>query len=287
MLWIFVVALAVICLPQRWLVSLNIGFHKGKSIQVHPVYQYESLIFDLKSGEIGEFPNRPFKYYGDILQKVVEIFKKTGELNLASLDHLQKGLSSDFKFELKLKELKRTSVSQFILTSLFIWVFVWGTQYTLKSELPTWCFLSIITLQLLGFVFYFMLTRVVLNRVFGTSEQLIESIIYFRNLYRTSMDINEILSESRILIQREEKLPFHFNLLHNRVKKLVNDWKHTGENVNTELDLYESRMNYLREEQFEKLLKSTKVLQFLTLCLFFLPSYFVLILSLFSSFLIE
>lgn len=287
MLWIFIIALAVISLPERWLSSLSIGILRTKSNRIHPVYQYETLIFDLKSGEIGEFPKRPFRYYGSILKKITMIFKRTGELNLESLDHLQKALSSDFKFELKLKELKRTSIVQFLLTSLFIWVFVFGTQYTLENELPRCCFLSIITLQLFGFAFYTFSEKVVYKKVFGTSEEFIESLICFRNLYQTSLDINEILSESKILIQKKEHFPLRFKQLNDRVKSLVKKWKHTGENVNRELDLYESRMNFLREEQFEKLLKSTKVIQFLTLCLFFLPSYFVLILSLFSSFLFE
>lgn len=288
MVWILLLSLLVIFIPINRISSLNhLAFVRRSKGSSEVVYQLEKCLFELKSGKICEVPSPGYKFYGEVLQNLMSLYKLTGELNLSSIDELSRALNNDFKFEQKLREVKRSSVIQFLMTSLFIWLFVGGIRLILDLELPGWCYLIITLLHSFGFLAFTMSLKVCVNRVFGQSEELYKSLVSFQSLYTSNLDINRVIDESRILSLDGFKLPLEIHSLYVRVKELVYDWKTTGMSIQNELNLYEKRFNFLQEEQFESLTKLLKVIQFLTLCLFFLPSYFVLILSLFNAFLIE
>ena len=189
----------------------------------------------------------------------------------------QSALNSDFKFDQKIKEIKNSSIIQFLMTSLFIWLFVVGVGFILELKLPSWCYLTIIVLHILGFITFSLSLKLGFNRVFGESEELYKSLVSFQSLYSSNLDINRVIEESHILSLDGLKFPREIDSLYIRVKGLIYDWKTTGMSIQYELNLYEKRFSFLREEQFETLTKLLKVIQFLTLCLFFYPvilSYF-------------
>ncbi len=287
MLWVLLVMLVVIILPSSWLQKLNTCIHVKRKNSVNAIYEIEKAIFDLKFGKIEGTPKGDFKFYGELIQKLTNLFKQNGEIHTESLDQLQSSLNTDFKFNQKKKEIFRSSWIQFLLTSAFIWIFVFGVRWVLQEELPTWTYLVIVVFQVTGGFFFELFKSLIEKRLFKGTDSLVKAMVYFRNLYSANLDMNHIIRESSIMSLSDLKLPKEFDELYLRVKVLICDWRTTGDSIETELGLYEIRLSYLREELSEKLNKKMKALQFLTLCLFFLPSYFVLILSLFNSFLIE
>ncbi|TNF28795.1 MAG: hypothetical protein EP319_08245 [Deltaproteobacteria bacterium] len=287
MVGLILLIVILVFIPADWLLKLSSRIYMRRNSQVSSVYQAEKLLFDLKMGKIQDQTPVQFKFYGELIQNLINLYKRNGELNLSSLDQLQTNLNSDYKFEKKRREINLSSKLQFLLTALFIWVFVLAVRYMVGEELPIWSYFIIGLLQVTGSLFFVFGNLLITKRVFGNSDDYLKSFVWFRNLYLSNLDMGQVIRESRILEIEAQKLPNEFSDLYTRVKMLIYEWKMSGENIHRELELYDSRMGYLREEQFEKLLKNVKLVQFLTLCLFFLPSYFVLILSLFSSFLIE
>ncbi|MCO4793322.1 MAG: hypothetical protein KC493_06415 [Bacteriovoracaceae bacterium] len=288
-MWVVPLVILIVLLPSPWAEKLSgCIYRKPKRRRVDPSSAYEEFLWSLQNGVITPLPDSSFKFYKNLFKDLITLFRTSGELNKEGLGSLMQSLDQDFRFDIKIKGIRKSSYAQFTLTTIFTWLFIVSGKILLEVDVNPLVIIGIVLLQVGGFILFFTFEKRVYNSLFGAVDQLLERMVLFRNYYQTPMSSREILKQSKITIFDDQvKLPCEFKVLYDRVIQLINDWKNLGHSIKDELGTYEGRLNFLRERQFENFCRSSKVLQFFTLCLFFLPSYFIFILSLFDAFLIE
>ena len=101
MVGLILLIVILVFIPADWLLKLSPRIHVKRRREVSSVYHAEKLLFDLKMGKIQDQTPVQFKFYGELIQNLINLYKRNGELNLSSLDQLQINLNSDYKFEKK------------------------------------------------------------------------------------------------------------------------------------------------------------------------------------------
>ena len=204
---------------------------------------------------------------------------------------IKTSLCSDIKWEKKLLQEYKDGLLQFILTAIVTWIFSGFATWILDMEFSIFGNFFIVLIQVIGIILFHYIIKFYENKYFSTLFSLNIKLIKFEALLRTRLSNQEILEESQInQIEFQEGIKqINKDLLPivNSIAHMVSRWRRHGESIELEVIDIRSDLFFKFEQGFGLFIEAVKFLKFLTLCLFFLAPYFLMVGHLLSSFLIE
>lgn len=240
----------------------------------------------LAKGQIGPTDLLQYKFYTALTSRVLEYGRRYGTPLRSILLELREALGRDLQFERKILKELWGGFAQFVLIALVTWVFVFLSSSLLNLSLSPSVMGTMLFLQLIGFVSYYLIFEILQKRLFSIFAQLFSSYYTLLILTEASLSVRVSLQESGILSAFSIK-DKRFDFLFIRSRELLERWQTKGTPLKTELKEHIASLWGLEEETFLRFIKLLAGLKFLILCLFFLSAYFVYLFSLFRVFLIE
>jgi hypothetical protein len=228
-----------------------------------------------------------YKGYEDLLNFLLLTVRGHGGSVRAILDPLKKSLLQDLKWEKKLLAEYKDGIFQFVLTGIITWAFSLFASYLLEISLSFTSITMILIIQSLGIAFFHHFILLYERKYFDPLFLFSKKLIQFEALLKTKLSVQEILEESEICRIEISDLKADLRSMAYAIARIVKRWKNYGDCVSVEvLEIIED-LSFRFEQNFGKFLDTVKFLKFITLCLFFLTPYFLMIGTVLSSFLIE
>ena len=292
------------CLPstiwEKLLLLVETSFDKLKKRQGHFQEQIP-ILGDIRRGEmlLGQFSlleaklsqgqktisqELPrFKFYTGLLIDLFEAHRKLGVSLKLILPELRSNLQKELQFEKKILSLALGGNAQFSTMILITWAFIVFSS-TLVDIPFNFFILSVIALvQITGAILFNVLFVKFKDRGLRPFSDALEDLYHFTGMVEIGRPVNQVLSETRLL---SGVLVGHrkFEPLRQRLFDLVNRWKESGLSPKADLQEMTREIWHEKERSYEAFLKQLELLKFCVLAFFFLPAYFLHLLSIFQFF---
>lgn len=224
-----------------------------------------------------------YKFYTDLLEQLFETHRKLGIGIKKVMPEIRRALIRDMEFEKKIFDECLGAFLQFIVIGATTWSFVFLSSELVKIPPNKTIYLLMLILELLGVFVFYQLLVIAKKKTFMKFSEAIKELYLFNTLMEVGLPLNEILARSKILqgSLMEHKL---FTPLATRAKKLIDRLKETGLSPREEAHEMVGGLWQLQEENFQKFVKKVQVLKFGILAFFFLPAYFLYMVSIFKFF---
>ena len=223
-----------------------------------------------------------YKFYTALILKLNHYGRLFGAPKKEMIDSLKKGVFEDFKFERKLKAVYLNFLSQAFAMTVMTWGFIYLVRKLMKVEVEPFQILLIVILQTLGpIVFSAAYLRLKL-RMFKGYEIFFSSLYTMKVLSSVGVAATDLVKEAEIegLAEFAKK---DKRAVYMRVLEIISRLKQMGGPIRDDLDQLVSELWFLQEQSFEKFVKQTTALRFMVLALFYLSSYFIFVLGIFSG----
>lgn len=233
----------------------------------------------LNEGNLGDLKELRFfyKFYGDILAKILELNYHFGISAKSILSELRDLFIHDIRFQKKIKTMFLSSFAQFLILAFCTWVFIFFAIYLLEINI-SWSIKCIIALlHLCGIGVFYVLSVKTLEHLFLNSSLLVKSLSIINLLQNYSLPQKKILEIAQVYEML--KCPMRPTLvpLRESFQKLLVSYSNQGKSIQDDLKVILNEYYYWQEKQFdfaEKILVSYKLVVILG---FYLSSYFLFI----------
>jgi len=275
---------------KKWVNYLKFSLFVGRDIiDGQKLLELSSTIpseHKKSAGMISILPK--YKYHTDLLLVHYEhLFKYGGDWR--EKGHLfREALSGDLQKEKEFRQEKMGNLLQIFFLSIFVWSFYISLRYSFP-ELANRGYLpgQLLGIQTLGILFFIYLSKFFSLRNFREFSTFSKTFQVVYLLSDIGISFSEILERSSYQLLKDKIFrDLDFNMMQTRLDQIIQDWRFSGKDPSEEL-------NYLGEDLRCKQLKLQNRLKMLlgavklvTFIIFFLGSYFWIVLS-FTSFFIE
>lgn len=224
-----------------------------------------------------------FKFYTTLLEQLFENYRRMGTPIKKILPDLRKAITSDLKFEKKIQGELVGAVLQFLVIAATTWSFVFLSTQLVDLPVSKIILFFMVLLQMSGIALFFSLILKMKLHTFRDMSGSFTELYLFTTLLSVGVSLNDVLKRSNILdgsLMNTPKLnPFAL-----RTKKLIDRMKETGLSPKEEAQEILDGLWHFQGEMFEKFTKKVQLLKFCILAFFFLPAYFLYLVSIFQFF---
>lgn len=242
----------------------------------------QRLLLYLSRESRGEVPQ--YKYFSEILITLLE-FKRNFGLGISKTkSDLKKALVKDSQFERKISSQVKGAFSQSIMVGIIVWGFAYMAGVFVERSPPTFIFIIMGFLQVSGAIILYLSLKYLRMKKFKNLNLYFYSLYSLKCFASSGCSTAQVISMSRVESLKEIKEK-DLELLRSRVIELVTLWKLSGRPIKDEIDELIDELHFILELRFESFLKQLIGLKFLVLSVFFLSSYLIYILGLFTMFL--
>jgi hypothetical protein len=135
--------------------------------------------------------------------------------------------------------------------------------------------------QSLGTFLFLVITKKREQKKLGGVEELLQSVQTFKVLLRAGLPLTKVVEKAQVMSQKstDSRIKDLQKILRDALHQLITK----GASIQNEVQFLIGELTYLKRDRLQSLEKGLEALKFLFLILFFLPTYFVMILSLFRS----
>ncbi len=238
----------------------------------------------LACGNINQSKSIPqFKFYTNLLLKLLKANRQEGISIRKLIPELRIGVQRDIQFEKKVSKVVIAGNFQFLVIAFATWGFVFFSQQLVEIKLDLFLGLSMLALQLFGFIALNVATSYMKKYNFGPFASAFSELYLFSSLVEVRLPIKEILLESKIMsgVLVSSKL---FTSLSRRIIYSVERWKTSGVSPKDEAEELIKELWYSQDEQFTDFIKKIEILKFIIMALLFLPAYFLYLAAIFKFF---
>ena len=264
-----------------------------KKIQTHLLYknpakQAQLLIEKLGQLDVPEWFQREagplplYKFFTSLIKSILQYGRNFGAPVGKILQNLRQGMIKDRQFEIKFVDERRGALAQFFLVTCITWTFLLICRQMVDVKTPLVYQGTIAGLQILGTCIYLGGVVFLRRKLFYPFPPYIFTLTTLQALSQAEIPLGLILKKSKLQDLINGPPLCH---IHGAVETLIDDWQTRGSPVQGRLkDLLEETW-FLQEMRFDLFLKTSKLLKFFCLAVFFLSSYLLYLYSLFSFFL--
>ncbi|OFZ72010.1 MAG: hypothetical protein A2451_10650 [Bdellovibrionales bacterium RIFOXYC2_FULL_39_8] len=234
----------------------------------------------------GDIPQ--YKFYTDILKKLIYYAKLYGGNFKESLSQLKKGVIKDIQFERALRKEVEGAYLQFFFISLITWFFVYMVGQSVEVKLSMLSKIFMLAMQLSGALFFALFYQRLQQLTFAPFWKFFNTIFIFQSLIGVGLSQKEIIhhAESSALTEDQRQRKF-LSYLVLRLESLIFNWQRSGQPIGTELAEIQEELWFNVGQESIQFLKKLNIIKFLVVVLFYLSTYFFYLANLFSAFLIE
>ena len=256
--------------------------------------QLIQLIWELaldKGPRMGHKSHIKYKDFEKLLVVILSANRMSGGHLKSVLHPIRDSLTIDLKWEKSLAKEYREGLVQFVLTAIVTWLFAFISLWILQGKLGSLYTTLILLIQSSGIFCFHYLIWFVEKRQFSGLFTLNHKLIKFEAMLSSRLSVQEILLQSGISSSKEA-LQSSANdqdtgPLWRVVARIVKKWRYYGEPITEEVAEIRNEVSFKFNQKFEIFLDQVKVLKFMILAFFFLAPYFLMIVGLLESFLIE
>ena len=217
-----------------------------------------------------------YKFFTPFYQEIRELQLRHGLRSKELLCGLRPWLGEDVQFEEKVQALFKNSIVQFLILSLFTWVFYFNANHSLGSDLSCKGFSILQVLGFLSFSFVYLHQK---KKAFGGMEELLRRVLIFKSLKTVGLSMGEVLAKSKA-DQEMNSSQKKVKELGNQMMDLTKVWTKEGKSIDGELEEFLNELIFVRNEQCRKFELKLGALRFIHLVVFYLFGYFLVILGL-------
>ncbi len=224
-----------------------------------------------------------FKFYTALLEQLFENYRRMGTPIKKILPDLRRAIASDIKFEKRIQGEMIGAVLQFLVIGMTTWSFVFLSAMLVDIPVSKVILFFMLLLQLSGASLFFTLLLRLKRRTFRDPSGALTELYLFTTLMSVGLSLNDVLKRSSILegsLMNSPKL----NSFAVRTKSLIGRMKETGLSPKEEAQEILDGLWHFQGEIFEKFTKKVQLLKFCILAFFFLPAYFLYLVSIFQFF---
>ena len=227
-----------------------------------------------------EFPKEEervsYKYFSELIERGISQYQSYGADYLPLCQELLNALTHDKAFEEKYLEQFKSDAFQYALISLIIIGFAYFAQFSLQGTADLQRLVLAILSHFIGFCLYgytFLKLRVA---CFRSKFEFLKSLEIFIGMYQVGCSIDDMLQSSRVL---ELKLERELLDLYQNLQDDIKTHTHLGVDLSKSLLLARKELWAIIFAEQSKLERTQSILKTLILLIFFLPSYFLLMLQ--------
>lgn len=241
----------------------------------------DSQTMDIKNEEMAQ--SIPYyKFYTGLILELFHARRVFGAEIQNILFEIKSSLVEDLQFEKKVHSQLKNAWMQFIAMSALTWGFIFITSHITKFQASTFTQLLIIFLQIFGAVLNTIFYYKVKSSTLGQVEKFQSPLYGLKSLGDTGLAISVICEKAKVdeLWKISDK---GLVVLVKRLFHAIERLKKQGVSIDQSIDEIINEVRFIREQKFLKFLGFLAFFKFLTLALFYLSSYFIFIMSLFSN----
>ncbi len=241
-----------------------------------------SAVVSGASGEDGSISLPKYKFYSKIVFQMLGYCRNYGISLNTIVQNLRVGIIKDDKFERKMTQQKNGSLFQFIFISFATWFFIFFSYRLIGIMVNSKILIIISLLQSCGIVLFFLVSRYLRVRVFSHFESFFSSLYTLQALSSVGLPINHVGDKAEFEQLFKIDNP-KFSYLQRRFRKMIYGWTRDGRPISNETGLLIDELWFLQEQSFEEFQRKQTALKFIVIAVFYLSSYFLFFLSLFSA----
>lgn len=226
-----------------------------------------------------------YKFYTDLIYSILEFSTKYGSPLRNTSKNIRLGLTKDYQFERKILKEFLGGLTQFALITIIIWLFASAVQTVMKVEISISTKIIMSTLQLIGVLLFIFTGKVVRKKEFRGFANYFSSIYILRSLVEVGVPIKTAIELSKVGSTTIIR-PSYFTHIKTRISRMIERVQKSGTPILSEIEETTNELWYLHDDSFEKYIKKISVLKFGVLALFYLSSYFVFVMELFTHFVV-
>jgi hypothetical protein len=258
-------------------------FSRGNQL-LWSVYKIEEEVF---YGRVPSIPkNYKYKFYSSLLESFLLYSRQYGMPLFNFLGEFKHQLGKDLQMERKLFKELRDGVVQFIFIGVISFGFWTCSHIFLELKISySFNFFLAFFLQLTGMIIFLSCFYVFKRKLVETFYRVFQSYYLFWGLSSVGLPVVEVLGACQIL----ELKPLNGGLmvLNRRMESLVSSWKDKGFPVKNSVEDVISELWDLYNVKFQVFRRNLKIVNFLTMALFYLSAFFILLMDFMGVFLIE
>lgn len=256
---------------RPYLAGKKLGLEIAKVIATHNIgLNFEKKVFV------------KYKFYTLLLENIFKYQRFKGVAPLSYLSEIQAAIIKDTKFEMKISKEVIGGLVQFLVLAILIEGFIIFTTQSLHVVIPASKLMMIISLQIIGALLFYLLFHYLKKRYFKGP------IAYFKSLYLLALlsdvgiSTREALGESKIQnVLSCGHLGFaDFN---QDIIAMIKSWKQNGAPPALEIKSMLQLLWFQMDDKFDSFIKVMQSMKLIVTTLFFLSSYFLFILELFTQ----
>jgi hypothetical protein len=224
-----------------------------------------------------------YKFYTALIFELMHFHRTMGTGIKKILPEIRQNLIKDLQFEQKVFSEISSSLAQFLIVTFVTWAFIFLSSSILDLPIKLYYSLAVISLQLTGAMVFSILLKNIKRKIFSPFYSSFSEIYIFSVLYEVGLPLNDALDRSNILQGDLVAVPKLANLAE-RVLKLIDRLRQTGVPIGVEVGEIKQELWHLLDQDFTKFTKLLQMAKFFTLSFFYLPAYFLYLVSIFKFF---
>jgi hypothetical protein len=258
----------------------SVSLEEGQALKEHlGTLIHRPGQMDLKSAE-HHLPQ--YKVFTGLVQDALGLVRFYGLSPKGIFGELRHILQEDLKRERRLQKKRRESYGQMFLMGLFIWPFVFLTQYVLEVQVEFFFLGVMLVMQALGLILFI----VVLGKgelvIFKGVTELTHSLYTLRGLVTCGVARARCLQQAKIEETLRLDLASHWDTLREGLAQTLSQWSEGGYSPGENLRELCDEMWFVYEERMDLYDKYSYSVRLAVLAGFFLPTLFVFMYALFT-----
>lgn len=226
-----------------------------------------------------------YKFYDQLANEISGHAQRFGIPQTGFIKSLRSGLISDLKFERKITQELKAGFTQCLFIMIITWLFIFFSCSILHSQISFKIAGLIVFLQLSGFVIFSWFFHSLKQKIFKEYGAILSVLFRLKGLLLVGRPLGQALSESghaQLKLKSSKFLPL-LNQLESALIKLQTK----GVGIQEDLDHLIDEIWFLSELDFEQFIKQLFALKLLIILLFYFSSYFLYLISLLSTFVLN
>lgn len=239
----------------------------------------------VQTGE-GEWPE--YKFYGSLLRELQRLTRLYGATPKASLERIKRPLLQDIRFETKLREIRLSSISQFVAMATMTWSFMILSRLILDRSFEFGILTIIASLQIAGLLIFLFIEKYMRTKAFHGFDKAYEGLVALQALLPLGLSLKEKRDKSGIdHFLSLKRLGIDLERVRRQCVITLTQWKELGRPLETVLAEMVDDINFAQDMAQCLLIKRMNGIKFLVGGIFFLSAYLLDLLALVNSFFIE
>lgn len=227
-----------------------------------------------------------YKFFSAAFRQLFEINRRYGAAIQNSWRDLRRSLQKDMAFEKKVKSIASQALAQMAVMSFFLFLFAGFFSFSLEAPLPNFVWPVMIIMVSLAWITYLFGMKKIKDRQWREAGPLLKTLLLVDSLSQTGMASTEVLekAESSNIDQLSDP---DFLMIKSQFVAATNAWQKKGYPIKNTIVELADEFWFMMEQKLEKMTKCLQALQLICTFVFILPTFFFLVSTGFSGFMIE